>query len=363
MGDSRRKTKYISYCLRFFIAAVALYFAFREKPKETLDTLVSVKWWIWAAALGIYIISQLIFVLRWWMLLRVQLIRIGYWPAVRLHFLGLFYNNCLPSAVGGDLLRAWYVTKHTERKVQAVLSVFVDRAIGLSGCVIMAAVCYWFIPEQGRTGSLELPSQQPLPQVAGLISPRPWAGGFSWDSLLAYRWALAAVAAVFALCLVLLLLKPSGRALMRRALRLIKEHGLRLWEKGRESILIYYKSKLAILAALGLTFVCQSVFIIGIWLVGRDIGVDAHFKYYFIFFPISWVIGMLPISIGGAGVTELWLKEMFIRVCGASVRDAQALAASQRILWLVGSLPGVAIHLMGAHLPRDFFIDYKQPAD
>jgi hypothetical protein len=54
---------------------------------------------------------------------------------------------------------------------------------------------------------------------------------------------------------------------------------------------------------------------------------------------------------------------MFIRVCGASVRDAQALAASQRILWLVGSLPGVAIHLMGAHLPRDFFIDYKQPAD
>lgn len=347
MPENKRKTRYISYFVRFFVAAVALYFAFREKPRETLDTLLSVKWWIWAAALGIYIISQLIFVLRWWMLLRVQLVRIGYWPAVRLHFLGLFYNNCLPSTVGGDLLRAWYVTKHTERRVQAALSVFVDRAIGLSGCVIMAAVCYWFIPEQGRSGGAELPQQQ----------------ASSWDSLWAYRWVLVGAAAVFALCPVLPLLHPKGRDLMRRGLKFVEEHGLRLWEKGRESIRIYYKSKLAVLAALGLTFACQGVFIIGIWLVGRDIGIDAQFKYYFIFFPISWVIGMLPISVGGAGITELWLKEMFIRVCQASVRDAQALAASQRILWLVGSLPGAVIHLIGAHLPgkttKDFFIDSK----
>ncbi len=336
MPESRRKTKYISYFVRFFIAAVALYFAFREKPKETLDTLLSVKWWIWAAALGIYIISQLVFVLRWWMLLRVQLVRIGYWPAVRLHLLGLFYNNCLPSSVGGDLLRAWYVTKHTDRKVPAAMSVFVDRAIGLTGTILMAVGCYWFIPEQGRSGGVELPQQ-----------------GSSWDSLLSYRWAFAGVAAVFVLCLVLLLLHPSGRDLVRRGLRFVEEHGLRLWEKGRESIRIYYKSKLAILAAMGLTFACQGVFIIGIWLIGRDIGINAHFKYYFIFFPISWVIGMLPISVGGAGVTELWLKEMFIRVCQTAVRDAQALAGSQRLLWLVGSLPGVVIHLIGAHLPEE----------
>ncbi len=358
MPETKKKTKYLSYLIRFLVAAIALYFAFREKPRETLDTLLSVKWWIWVAALVIYIISQLIFVVRWYLLLWVQSIKIGYWPAVRLHFLGLFYNNCLPSSVGGDLLRAWYVTKHTSKKVPAVMSVFVDRAIGLTGTILMAAGSYWFIPEQGRSGGMGLPQQ----------------GGF-WDSLMAYEWTLAGAAAIFVLCLVLLLLHPKGRDLMRRGLKFVKEHGLRLWEKGRESIHIYYKSKLAILMALGLTFTCQGVFIIGIWLIGRDIGIGAHFKYYFIFFPISWVIGMLPISVGGAGITELWLKEMFIRVCQTAVGDAQALAGSQRVLWLVGSLPGVVIHLVGAHLPgetkdkspltasEEFSVDYKSPVN
>ena len=67
-----------------------------------------------------------------------------------------------------------------------------------------------------------------------------------------------------------------------------------------------------------LTFACQGVFIIGVWLVGKNIGVEAHFKYYFIFFPLSWVIGSLPISVGGAGVTEWWLKDIFVRVCGVA---------------------------------------------
>ena len=125
-------------------------------------------------------------------------------------------------------------------------------------------------------------------------------------------------------------------------------------------IRIYYGKKLAILGALLLTFCCQSVFILGLWLMGREIGVTAHVKYYFIFFPISWLLGSLPISVGGLGVTELWLKDIFVRVCAVSSKHAAALALSQRILWLLGSLPGAVIHFIGAHLPKDFFIDYEK---
>ena len=103
--------------------------------------------------------------------------------------------------------------------------------------------------------------------------------------------------------------------------------------------------------------------IVGMWLIGRGIGVTAPAKYYFIFFPISWLLGALPISVGGAGVTELWLKTMFIEVCAVSSEHALALALCQRLVWLLGSLPGVAIHLVGAHLPKDFFVDYGQAMD
>ena len=43
---------------------------------------------------------------------------------------------------------------------------------------------------------------------------------------------------------------------------------------------------------------------------------------------------------------------------GFGMKIPLALALSQRLVWLFGSLPGVVIHLIGAHLPKDFFLDY-----
>ena len=48
--------------------------------------------WIFAAALGIFVLGQVLVGFRWWLLLRSQDIFIPFWSAVRLHFLGLFYN-------------------------------------------------------------------------------------------------------------------------------------------------------------------------------------------------------------------------------------------------------------------------------
>lgn len=152
----KKRFKYISYLARFFVAAAALYFAFHgENLNKIGRVLLHLNWWIFAAALGIYIVSQFIFVCRWYLLLTVQGIRIGFWPAIRLHFLGLFYNNCLPSSVGGDLLRAWYVTKHTDKKLQAAMSVFVDRIIGLTGSILMALGGYFLIPIKKQANSIQ----------------------------------------------------------------------------------------------------------------------------------------------------------------------------------------------------------------
>ncbi|MGD0078703.1 MAG: lysylphosphatidylglycerol synthase transmembrane domain-containing protein, partial [Sedimentisphaerales bacterium] len=75
--------------------------------------------WFFAGIVGAFIASQAILASRWWLLLRTQGIHINIWAAIRLHFLGLFYNNAMPGSVGGDLIRAWYVTKHTEKKFEA----------------------------------------------------------------------------------------------------------------------------------------------------------------------------------------------------------------------------------------------------
>lgn len=340
-----RKSRSISYLLRFAVAGTALYLAFRgEDLRQVAEVLLGLNLWIFAAALGIYIIGQLIFVARWSLLLNVQSIKIGFWPAVRLHFLGLFYNNCLPGSIGGDLPRAWYVTKHTDKKLEAALSVFFDRIIGLTGMLLMAFGCYWFIPEESRQEGFNF--------------------SFKIDflrRLIEYKWFFIWIGAAFAIVIALLVSNPKGRILLSWGFRLICRHGALMLSKVQQSIRIYCNKWLAIAYALLLTFCCQGMHVIAMWLVGREIGLTAAAKYYFIFFPISWLLGALPISVGGLGIMEGWLKVMFMRVGTISSNDALALALCQRLIMLFASLPGAVIHLIGAHLPKDFFIDYSKP--
>ncbi len=324
------------------VAAGALYLAFRGvNLREVVKILLGVKVWITAAAIAFYFVSQLIFVARWYMLLRVQGIDIGYWPAVRLHLLGLLYNNYLPSSVGGDSLRAWYVTKHTEKKLEAALSVLVDRAVGLFGLVLMAIVGYWFIP---------LESRQQLTKSYMEIKLVRQLAEYEWFFL----WATAIITAV----MVLLISTSKGRTFVYRATKKISHRGADLLGKVYAAMRIYYGKKLALFWAVLLTFACQGMFIVGLWFIGKGMHIQADMKYYFVFFPISWVIGMLPISLGGLGVVEGPIMIMFSLV-GVPKDPASALAWAQRFLWLIGSLPGVVIHLMGAHLPKDFSIEFK----
>ena len=352
MPEARvRKTKYISYLLRFIVAGAALYLAFRgENFTEVFEVLLGLNLWIFAGAIGVYVIAQLIFVARWSLLLKVQSIHIGFWPAVRLHLLGLFYNNCLPGAIGGDLPRAWYVTKHTDKKLEAALSVFVDRVIGLTGMLIMAFGCYWFVPEESREE------------------------GFNFTFEMNFFRRLTEYKSVFiwlgvALTVVVVLVLSSTR--VRNLLgRVGTAHQLRIWcavhtllGKIRQSIRIYCHKWPAILGALLLTFCCQGMTVMAMWLVASEIGIDVPAKYYFIFFPISWLLGAVPISVGGLGIMEGWLKMMFMRVGTMSGKNALALALCQRLIFLIASLPGAVIHLIGAHLPKDFFVDYDNPPE
>jgi uncharacterized protein (TIRG00374 family) len=337
-----KRSRYISYLLRFTVAGAALYLAFRgENLKQVSKVLLGLNLWIFAAALGIYIISQLVFVARWFLLLRTQLIEIGFWSAVKLHFLGLFYNNCLPGSVGGDLLRAWYVTKHTDKKVEAALSVFIDRVVGLSGMFIMASFSYFFIPGRSRSEQYESQSME-----ISLI-----------QSAIEYRWIFIGIGITLVILAAIFIANVRGRMILRGLLQLISQKTMIVLAKVIEMIRIYYDKKLVIVGALLLTFCCQGLFIIGMILIGFGLGMTAPIKYYFIFFPISWLLGTLPISVGGAGIMEWWLKEMFIRICSVPSGQALALALCQRFFWLIGSLPGVVIHLIGAHLPKDFFVD------
>lgn len=324
-------------------AAAILWVCWGQNWGEFSKTLAQLNLWYFAMSLGIFIIAQVIVGLRWWLLLRAQTIFIGYWAAVRLHFLGLFYNNFMPSALGGDLIRAWYVTKHTDKKLEAALSVFVDRAIGLLGMLIIAVFCYSLFL-RGRGSVVTARSN------SGLLK-----------SLAEYKgvlfWLVVVVAAVFGV----LLLHRRSRLMLRKARSYIRVHGARVIERISKAIIIYCSKPLTILLVLLITIFVQTLVITAFWFLGLNLKIAASTRYYFVFFPLIWVLGALPISIGGIGIHEGGLVELFTRFAGTAPEAVLALALCQRAIFMLASLPGVVIHLFGAHLPKDFFIDYNKP--
>jgi glycosyltransferase 2 family protein len=76
---------------------------------------------------------------RWWLLLRSQGIRLSFWVTHKLTFLGLFFNNVVPGATGGDLVKAVYVARHTEGGARSVATVLIDRITGVVALATIAA--------------------------------------------------------------------------------------------------------------------------------------------------------------------------------------------------------------------------------
>jgi uncharacterized protein (TIRG00374 family) len=342
-GPRSKKLKYVSIVIRTSVAVIALVWVFRGQDwNQLVATFANLNPWYFILALGVFTVTQILIGLRWWLLMRAQRIYVGFWAVVRLHFLGLFYNNFMPGSVGGDFLKAWYVTKHTERKLQGALSVFVDRLIGLLSMLIMALFSYLLLM---RDEAIDLSSQ---PRNSFFVS------------VSAYKWALLSIFLGTVALISALSLNKTGRRIMAKLWTLISSQGLKAFKKARESVLLYCRNPLTILAAFALTILIQSTVIISLWFLGQNLKIAAGARYYFVIFPLTWVAAALPVSIAGMGILEVGLRELFTRFAHAGVEQAVALALCQRFIWMLASLPGAAIHLIGAHLPKDFSIDGKE---
>lgn len=87
-------------------------------------------------------------IVRWWWLVRTQGLPAKFSDTLRIGFIGYLFNLAPMGIVGGDLLKAWLLTKHQKEHPGAgsavLAAVFMDRVIGLyalfltAGAVLLA---------------------------------------------------------------------------------------------------------------------------------------------------------------------------------------------------------------------------------
>lgn len=98
-------------------------------------------WWMIPAAAALMLAVILLQFYRWYLLVRAVDLPFTVRNALRLGFVGYFYNIFLPGAIGGDLVKAWFIARdHPTRKPVAVATVLIDRLLGLFGLVLLASL-------------------------------------------------------------------------------------------------------------------------------------------------------------------------------------------------------------------------------
>ncbi|MCE5277055.1 MAG: lysylphosphatidylglycerol synthase transmembrane domain-containing protein [Planctomycetaceae bacterium] len=317
-----------------------------EPDKGLLDVLAE----IWQYVLGsdwlllglgalANVIGTTICAYRIQILLNIQEIRVGLGELIRLTFLGQFFNNVIPGSVGGDLVKAYYLAKHTSHKARVVVSVFVDRVLGLGAMVVLAAV---------------------------MVVAYLWAGLGAWRDIHdAIVVVIVLVCGLVFVCAFIL----SGS--FRRLFHLEKIYG-RLsyahhFAAAGEGAQRLGRHLLGVFWATVVTFISQMFWIGSIWVIGVSLHIHRLTWYdYFLYVPLVYVVGAVPLTPGGIGIIEnayvMFLGQSLKKIPAADVagrmlalannRMVMALALMTRAVQLVWSLPGILFALQGTRVPK-----------
>ncbi len=98
--------------------------------------------WFYVVSLAVVLSGLVLYAWRWWLVLTITGADVPLSTAVRQYFVGIFVNNFLPSTVGGDLAKVYYIGRHHGYRAVAA-SVIVDRVLGVGILATLAAAAAW----------------------------------------------------------------------------------------------------------------------------------------------------------------------------------------------------------------------------
>jgi uncharacterized protein (TIRG00374 family) len=115
--------------------------ALRYGPPSIWETLRSAE--TTPLILSLVLMGATIFagVIRWQVVLKVHGLNMPLLRTTQISLIAHFFNSFLLGSVGGDVLKAYYVARETHhKKTEAVVTVLVDRIIGMFSLLVFACV-------------------------------------------------------------------------------------------------------------------------------------------------------------------------------------------------------------------------------
>jgi uncharacterized membrane protein YbhN (UPF0104 family) len=145
MGNAGEMRQILSSIVKILISVALLYLALRKVNLADLASRMDVASLGWIAlAIAVTLLQIFLGVLRWREVSAACGAPLTTTTALRFNLIGTFFNQTLPSSIGGDAVRLWLVARGGAGWRAATYSIFVDRAIGLIAlAVIIVASLPW----------------------------------------------------------------------------------------------------------------------------------------------------------------------------------------------------------------------------
>ena len=238
-------------------------------------------------------------------LLDIQRIHLKIKDIVYLTFIGQFFNNVMPTAIGGDVIKAYFTSSGTDKKLETFTTIAVDRLLGAITIMWIAAVALIFNYKQIENKMIVI--------VVGVI----FFAGTIFTLLIFNKKMLTNI------------------LFLRGLLRRFKlEEKL---ERFQEAINKYSHHKIIIFNALLLSLVSQVIYFFMTYLLALSISAPVSFMFLLLILPIIATVSMLP-SLNGLGIRE----SGFVYFLGSAMGHEKAFALSLLYLGV-----GIAISLIG----------------
>lgn len=260
---------------------------------------------LFALALSLLSLLCLPHLLRWQILLARLGIDLPPRQSLQIIYVGYFFNQTLPSTVGGDFARLWYVHRYGISLNTALAAVLVDRVAGLAGILVLGLAL----------GAV----------YADVLGPHV-AYGIS---------ALSAAALVAAL----VFLHAAER--IQRLIPLRPVRALAAISRSLNSALVSRGG----IFAIAISVLIQLGAGAGAYLIAASAGVPLGFGDSILLFPLITLATVLPVSLAGWGVRE-GAAVVVLGMVGISREDALVVSVLFGLALLLVALPGGIVWIM-----------------
>lgn len=290
---------------KILISAALLYLALRKVDLSELFSRFTVSSLFWiGVAIAVAFLQIFVGVLRWREISAACGAPLELGRAMRYNVIGAFFNQTLPSAIGGDAVRLWLVARAGAGWRAATYSIFVDRAIGLIAlAVLIVASLPWsytlITDPHGRSALL-------------LIDFAALAGGLGFLIFGALKWRW---------------LKTWWATHHIHACAVIANR------------VIFSRSRGPIIAVLSVLVHVLAVLVA--WCVVQAIAAPISFGQIFLLVPPVMLITMMPISIAGWGVREATMSLAFGFAGLAANEGVNVSLLFGGVFFIVGAIGGL----------------------